>query len=433
MPDIFERLLKNQGPLGQHRERAHGYFAFPKLEGDIGSRMKFHGKEMIVWSLNNYLGLANHPEVRKADADGAKEFGLALPMGARMMSGNSNNHEQLEKELAEFESKEDAALLNYGYQGMVSIIDTLCSRHDIIVYDAESHACIIDGLRLHPGHRYVYKHNDIADLEKQLQRSTSVIEKQKAGGILVITEGVFGMAGDQGKLKEITALKDLYQFRILLDDAHGFGTLGETGAGAGEEQGCQNKIDLYFSTFAKSMASIGAFVAGDKNIIDYIRYNIRSQIFAKSLPMPLVIGNLKRLELLRTQPHLKEKLWENARKLQQGLKDRGFDIGKTDSVVTPVYMQGDVPEATAMVMDLRENYKIFCSIVIYPVIPKGHIIYRLIPTAIHTDEDIEMTLKAFSETKKKLDSGVYKMDDIPVLTEITDKRFEYMLDRPKNK
>ena len=433
MPDIFERLLKNQGPLGQHRERAHGYFAFPKLEGDIGSRMKFHGKEMIIWSLNNYLGLANHPEVRKADADGAKEFGLALPMGARMMSGNSNNHEQLEKELAEFESKEDAALLNYGYQGMVSIIDTLCSRHDIIVYDAESHACIIDGLRLHPGHRYVYKHNDIADLEKQLQRSTSVIEKQKAGGILVITEGVFGMAGDQGKLKEITALKDLYQFRILLDDAHGFGTLGETGAGAGEEQGCQNKIDLYFSTFAKSMASIGAFVAGDKNIIDYIRYNIRSQIFAKSLPMPLVIGNLKRLELLRTQPHLKEKLWENARKLQQGLKDRGFDIGKTDSVVTPVYMQGDVPEATAMVMDLRENYKIFCSIVIYPVIPKGHIIYRLIPTAIHTDEDIEMTLKAFSETKKKLDSGVYKMDDIPVLTEITDKRFEYMLDRPKNK
>ena len=274
MPDIFERLLKNQGPLGQHRERAHGYFAFPKLEGDIGSRMKFHGKEMIVWSLNNYLGLANHPEVRKADADGAKEFGLALPMGARMMSGNSNNHEQLEKELAEFESKEDAALLNYGYQGMVSIIDTLCSRHDIIVYDAESHACIIDGLRLHPGHRYVYKHNDIADLEKQLQRSTSVIEKQKAGGILVITEGVFGMAGDQGKLKEITALKDLYQFRILLDDAHGFGTLGETGAGAGEEQGCQNKIDLYFSTFAKSMASIGAFVAGDKNIIDYIRYKV---------------------------------------------------------------------------------------------------------------------------------------------------------------
>ena len=433
MADIFERLLKNQGPLGQHRERAHGYFAFPKLEGDIANRMTFRGKEMIVWSLNNYLGLANHPEVRKADADGAKEFGLALPMGARMMSGNSNYHEQLENELAAFEKKEDATLLNYGYQGMVSIIDALCSRHDIIVYDAESHACIIDGLRLHPGHRYVFKHNDMIDFEKQLQRSVAVIEKQKAGGILVITEGVFGMAGDQGKLKEITALKDKYNFRILLDDAHGFGTLGKTGAGAGEEQGCQDEIDLYFSTFAKSMASIGAFLAGDKNIIDYIRYNIRSQIFAKSLPMPLVIGNLKRLELLRTQPHLKDKLWENAMKLQQGLKDRGFDIGKTDSVVTPVYMQGDVPEATAMVMDLRENYQIFCSIVIFPVIPKGHIIYRLIPTAVHTDEDIELTLQAFSETKKKLDAGDYKVEKIPDMAEVSSKRFDYMLDKLKNK
>ena len=308
MADIFERLVKNYGPIGQHRERAHGYFAFPKLEGEIGSRMKFRGKEVIVWSLNNYLGLANHPEVRKADADAAKQFGLASPMGARMMSGNSNYHEQLEKELAEFEGKEDACLLNFGYQGMVSIIDALCSRHDVIVYDAESHACIIDGVRLHPGHRYVFKHNDVEDLEKQLQRATALIEKQNAGGILVITEGVFGMAGDQGKLKEIAALKDKYQFRLLVDDAHGFGTLGKTGAGAGEEQGVQDQIDLYFSTFAKSMASIGAFVAGEHQIIDYIRYNIRSQIFAKSLPLPLTIGNLKRLELLRTQPQLKEKI-----------------------------------------------------------------------------------------------------------------------------
>ncbi len=418
MADIFERLLKNYGPLGQHRERAHGYFAFPKLEGEIGSHMKFRGKEMIVWSLNNYLGLANHPEVRKADASAAAAFGLALPMGARMMSGNSNNHEQLERELAAFEEKEDAILLNFGYQGMVSLIDVLCSRHDIIIYDAESHACIIDGLRLHPGHRYVFKHNDMADCEKQLQRATALIEKQKAGGILLITEGVFGMAGDQGKLKEIAALKEKYEFRLLLDDAHGFGTLGKTGAGAGEEQGVQDEIDLYFSTFAKSMASIGAFIAGDKNIIDYIRYNIRSQIFAKSLPMPLVIGNLKRLELLRTQPQLKNKLWENARKLQNGLKEKGFDIGKTDSVVTPVYMTGGVEEATAMVMDLRENYTIFCSIVVYPVIPKGHIIYRLIPTAIHTDDDIQLTLKAFEETKKKLDAGEYKAEAIPDMAEI---------------
>src|SRR5687767_6965597 len=337
MADIFKRLLKNAGPIGQHRKRAHGYFAFPKLEGEISSRMKFRGKDMIVWSLNNYLGLANHPEVRKADAEGAAQFGLALPMGARMMSGNSNFHEQLEAELAAFEAKEDAALLNFGYQGMVSIIDTLCGRHDVIVYDAESHACIIDGLRLHPGHRYVFKHNDVEDLEKQLQRSTALIEKQKAGGILVITEGVFGMAGDQGRLKEIADLKDKYQFRLLVDDAHGFGTLGKTGAGAGEEQGCQEQIDLYFSTFAKSMASIGAFVSGERNIIDYIRYNIRSQIFAKSLPMPIVIGNMKRLELLRTHSELKEMLWKNASKLQSGLKERGFDIGKTDSVVTPVY------------------------------------------------------------------------------------------------
>jgi glycine C-acetyltransferase len=421
MADIFDRLLKNYGPIGQHRDRAHGYFAFPKLEGEIGSRMTFRGSEVIVWSLNNYLGLANHPEVRKADAAAAAQYGLALPMGARMMSGNSNLHEQLEAELAEFEGKEDAALLNYGYQGMVSIIDVLCSRHDVIVYDAESHACIIDGLRLHPGHRYVYKHNDMEDFEKQLERAASLIERQKTGGILVITEGVFGMAGDQGKLKEIVALKQKYSFRLLVDDAHGFGTLGKTGAGAGEEQGVQDKIDLYFSTFAKSMASIGAFVAGDHKIVDYIRYNIRSQIFAKSLPMPLVIGNLKRLELLKTQPELRSKLWENARKLQKGLRERGFDIGTTNSVVTPVYMKGGVEEATAMVMDLRENYRIFCSIVVYPVIPKGHIIYRLIPTASHTHEDIQATLEAFTAVKEKLDRGDYKVAEIPDMAEKHEK------------
>lgn len=417
MADIFEKLIKNYGPIGQHRERAHGYFAFPKLEGEIGSRMKFRGKDMIVWSLNNYLGLANHPEIRKVDADASREFGLALPMGARMMSGNSNYHEQLERELAAFEGKEDAILMNFGYQGIMSAIDAICGRHDVIVYDAESHACIIDGLRLHPGHRYVFKHNDVEDCEKQLQRATALVEKQKSGGILVITEGVFGMAGDQGKLKEIAALKDKYEFRLLVDDAHGFGTLGKTGAGAGEEQGCQDAIDLYFSTFAKSMASIGAFMAGPKIIVDYIRYNIRSQIFAKSLPMPLVIGNLKRLDMLRTMPELKDKLWENARKLQDGLKERGFDIGKTDSPVTPVYMKGGVEEATAMVMDLRENYHIFCSIVVYPVIPKGHIIYRLIPTAAHTDADIQETLKAFTETKAKLDAGAYKAEAIPDMAE----------------
>jgi glycine C-acetyltransferase len=380
--------------------------------------MKFRGKDMVVWSLNNYLGLANHPEVRKADADAAAQFGLAYPMGARMMSGNSNYHEQLESELAEFEGKEDAILMNFGYQGIMSAIDAICNRHDVIVYDAESHACIIDGLRLHPGHRYVFKHNDLEDFCKQMDRATQLIEKQKTGGILVITEGVFGMAGDQGKLIEIVDLKSKYQFRLLVDDAHGFGTLGKTGAGAGEEQGCQDGIDLYFSTFAKSMASIGAFMAGDKDIIDFIRYNIRSQIFAKSLPMPIVLGNLKRLELLRTQPQLKDKLWSNAMKLQKGLKERGFDIGNTNTMVTPVYMKGGVEEATAMVTDLREHYRIFCSIVVYPVIPKGHIIYRLIPTAAHTDQDIEETLHAFSETKAKLDAGAYRVEMIPDMAEV---------------
>ncbi len=413
MADIFERLIKNYGPIGQYRERAHGYFAFPKLEGEIGSKMKFRGQEMIVWSLNNYLGLANHPEVRKADADASAKYGLALPMGARMMSGNSDLHEQLEKELAAFEFKEDAILMNYGYQGIMSAIDALCGRHDVVVYDAECHACIIDGLRMIPGHRFVFKHNDVEDCEKQLVRAQALVDKQASGGILVITEGVFGMAGDQGKIKEIAALKKKIAFRLLVDDAHGFGTLGKTGAGAGEEQGCQDDIDLYFSTFAKSMASIGAFMAGPRTIIDYIRYNIRSQIFAKSLPMPYVVGNLKRLELLRSKPELKAKLWKNALALQNGLKEKGFDIGKTDSVVTPVYMKGGVEEATAMVMDIRENYKIFCSIVVYPVIPKGHIIYRLIPTADHTQEEIDLTLKAFSETKAKLDAGKYQSDLIP--------------------
>ena len=412
MADIFDRLIKNYGPIGQHRERAHGYFAFPKLEGEVSSKMKFRGQEMIVWSLNNYLGLANHPEVRKADADASAQYGLALPMGARMMSGNSDLHEQLEKELAEFVHKEDSILMNYGYQGIMSAIDSICGRHDVVVYDAECHACIIDALRMIPGHRFVFKHNDVEDCEKQLFRAQALADKQ-GGGILVITEGVFGMAGDQGRLKEIAALKKKVPFRLLVDDAHGFGTLGETGAGAGEAQGCQDEIDLYFSTFAKSMASIGAFMAGPRTIIDYIRYNIRSQIFAKSLPMPYVVGNLKRLELLRSTPELKANLWKNALALQNGLKEKGFDIGKTDSVVTPVYMKGGVEEATAMVMDIRENYKIFCSIVVYPVIPKGHIIYRLIPTAVHTQEEIDLTLKAFSETKAKLDAGAYKVAEIP--------------------
>jgi glycine C-acetyltransferase len=416
MADVFAKLVEDGGPLGQHMDRAHGYFAFPKLEGELGPRMTFRGKEMIVWSLNNYLGLVNHPEVRRVDTEGAALYGLGNPMGARMMSGNTSKHDELERVISEFTGREDTMLLNFGYQGIMSSIDALVNRRDVIVYDAQSHACIVDGVRLHMGQRYAYKHNDIEDCEKQLQRATEIANKN-GGGILLITEGVFGMDGEQGLLKEIVALKDKYEFRILIDDAHGFGYMGPDGAGADSAQGCQEGIDLYFSTFVKSLGSIGAFISGPKKILNYLRYNTRSQIFAKSLPLAIVHGMLARMEMIKTMPELREKLWYNVNRLQEGLKARGFNIGSTNSPVTPIYMKGDVPEATSMVMDLRENYHIFCSIVIYPVIPKGDIIYRIIPTAVHTDEDIDLTLKAFEETKKKLDEGAYKAEKIPNMAE----------------
>jgi glycine C-acetyltransferase len=406
--DLFDKITSSMGgPLGQHQKWSHGYFSYPKLEGEIGPHMQFNGKEHLVWSLNNYLGLANHPEVREADAKAAADYGMAYPMGARMMSGNSTHHEELENGLAEFVGKEDAFLLNYGYQGMVSIIDSLVSRNDVIVYDAESHACIIDGLRMHMGKRFVYQHNDLESCEKQLERATKLVE-QSGGGILLITEGVFGMSGAQGKLKEIIDLKSKFDFRILVDDAHGFGTMGKTGAGTHEAQDCVEGVDVYFGTFAKSMAGIGGFVAGDKYIIDYLRYNMRSQIFAKALPMPMVVGLKKRFELLKSQPQLREKLWQICTALQTGLKERGFDIGVTNTMVTPVFLKGDLYEATALTRDLRENYGIFCSIVIYPVIPKGLILLRLIPTATHSLEDVQRTLDAYSEMGEKLKAGHYR-------------------------
>ncbi|MEK9851727.1 MAG: aminotransferase class I/II-fold pyridoxal phosphate-dependent enzyme [Flavobacteriaceae bacterium] len=407
MRDLFERIHENKGPLGKWASQAEGYFVFPKLEGPISNRMKFKGKEVITWSVNDYLGLANLPEIRKADEEAAAEYGSAYPMGARMMSGHTDLHEQLEKELAAFVDKEAAYLLNFGYQGILSTVDTLVSKDDVIVYDVDAHACIVDGVRLHLGKRFTYKHNDVESLEKNLQRATKVAE-QTGGGILVISEGVFGMRGEQGRLKEIAALKSKYNFRFLVDDAHGFGTLGENGKGAGNEQGIQDQIDVYFATFAKSMASTGAFVAADQEIIDYLKYNMRSQMFAKSLQMQLVKGALKRLDLLRNRPELKAKLWENVNALQNGLKEKGFDIGTTQSCVTPVYLKGSIPEAMALVKDLRENYGIFCSIVVYPVIPKGLILLRLIPTATHTLEDVQITLDAFAGIREKLENGTYK-------------------------
>jgi glycine C-acetyltransferase len=399
------------GPLGKYMKEAHGYFTFPKLEGEISPKMNFRGKEVLTWSLNNYIGLANHPEVRETDAQAAKDYGMAYPMGARMMSGQTKHHEDLENKLAEFVGKKDAFLLNYGYQGMVSIIDTLVNRNDVIVYDSESHACILDGLRLHMGKRYVYPHNEIDKLEKQLQRATKLAEKN-CGGILVITEGVFGMAGDLGRLDEIVKLKKKYNFRLLVDDAHGFGTMGDTGAGTGEHFGVQDEIDVYFATFAKSMAGIGAFVASEEPIVNYFRYNMRSQTFAKSLPMPMVIGAEKRLELLKNKPELREQLWTIVNRLQNGLKEAGFNLGNTESPVTPVYLSGSVPEGTNIIMDLRENYNIFCSIVAYPVIPKGELLIRLIPTAMHSIEDVDYTIKAFKEVHKKLDAGEYQGEHI---------------------
>jgi glycine C-acetyltransferase len=404
--DIFEKIKTDKGNLGQYQKEAHGYFSFPKLEGEIGPRMRFRGKEVLNWSLNNYCGLANHPEVRQADAEATAQYGLAYPMGARMMSGQTSKHEELEKQLAAFESKPDSFLLNYGYQGMISIIDAICGRNDVIVYDAEAHACILDGVRLHIGKRFVFQHNDMDSLRKQLGHATSLVQKT-GGGILVITEGVFGMAGDLGQLDKIAAMKSEFSFRLLVDDAHGFGTMGPTGAGVGEHFGVQDQIDMYFGTFAKSMAGIGAFIAAKEEVCDFLRYTMRSQIFAKSLPIAMVIGLLKRLELIKTQPQIRENLWTIVEALQKGLKEENFDLGVTNSPVTPVYLSGSVPEGTNVIMDLRENYNIFCSIVIYPVIPKGQLLLRLIPTASHTLEDVEYTIKAFSEVRKKLEAGKY--------------------------
>jgi len=404
--DIFEKIKKNRGSLGQYQDFGHGYFAFPKLEGEIVPHMKFRGKEVLTWSLNNYLGLANQPEIRKVDAEAAAQYGLASPMGARMMSGHTSTHEKFEEMATRFVHKEDAYLLNFGYQGMVSIIDALVDRHDVIVYDSESHACIMDGLRLHMGKRFVFPHNDMESCEKQLQRAQKITE-ETGGGILVITEGVFGMAGDLGKLDKIAALKKKYQFRFLVDDAHGFGTMGATGSGTGEHFGVQDQVDLYFATFAKSMAGIGAFIASTKDVINYLRYNLRSQIYAKSLPMAMTLGAIKRLEFIQVHPEQKEKLWTIVRALQKGLRDAGLNLGKTESPVTPVFMKSGVPQATHMIYDLRENFGIFCSVVVYPVVPRDVVMLRLIPTASHTLEDVDYTIKAFKKIKEKVDNNEY--------------------------
>ena len=396
--DLFDKINHRHGPLKDYAASSEGYYMFPKLEGELGPRMNFKGKEVIMWSINDYLGLGNNPEVRRRDAESAAKWGLSYPMGSRMMSGHTHKHEQFQNEIAEFEGKEAAFLLNYGYQGVVSIIQSLVDRHDVIVYDYESHACIVDGVSLHLGKRFVYDHNDMGSLKKQLERAEKVIATT-GGAILVISEGVFGMRGDQGKLKEIVALKKDFSFRLFIDDAHGFGTLGPQGQGASYEQGVQDEIDIYFATFAKSFASIGAFVTSTKEVIMHLQYTMRSQIFAKSLPMPMVEGALYKLQLLRESTEHKDKLWIIANALQKGLTKIGYNIGNTNSAVTPVYLKGTIDDARKIVEEMREKYGVFTSMVVYPVIPKGMIVLRIIPTAVHTMKEVDETLAVFEKMK----------------------------------
>lgn len=412
MKDIFERLKESSGgPIGQYREKADGYFAFPKLEGELGPHMRFNGKEVLCWSINNYLGLANHPEIRKVDGEAATRWGMAYPMGSRMMTGQTALHEKLERELADFEKKEAAFEFNFGYQGILSTIDSLVCRHDVIVYDAEAHACLRDGIRLHIGKSIKFRHNDIVDCEKVLAKACAMADHQ-GGGVLLITEGVFGMTGALGILDQIAALKKKYDFRILIDDAHGFGVMGPNGRGTSEHFGVMDEIDIYIGAYAKSMATIGGFVATDKDIVTYLRYNMRSQMYAKSLPMPIVEGCLKRLEIIRSEEgdQLRAKLWQVTRTLQDGFRNLGYDIGPSEACVTPVFLQCGVNQAANIAMDLRENYNIFCSIVTYPVIPPGMLIFRIIPTAAHSMEDVNYTLNAFREIKEKLAKGEYDKD-----------------------
>ena len=407
--DIFDRIRKSTGgPIGQYRDKAEGYFAFPRLEGDLGPHMKFNGQEVLCWSLNNYLGLANHPEIRKVDAEASARWGLAYPMGSRMMTGQTHLHEELERRLAAFEKKEAAFEFNFGYQGIVSTIDALVGRHDVIVYDAEDHACLLDGIRLHIGSKYKFRHNDIKDCERVLAKACAEADAN-GGGVLLITEGVFGMTGALGILDQIAALKKKYSFRIMIDDAHGFGVMGPNGRGTSEHFGVMDEIDIYIGAYAKSMAIIGGFVASDKDIIDYLKYNMRSQIYAKSLPMPIVEGCLKRLEIIDSPEgdERRAQLWKVTRRLQEGFRELGFDIGPAEACVTPVHVKAGVNQASNIAVALREEYHIFCSVVIYPVIPPGMVIFRVIPTAAHSMEDVERTLEAFRDMKERLDRGEF--------------------------
>ena len=407
--DLFDKLNSRNSPLGPFTSDGYGYYTFPRLEGPIGPEMTFNGKPVVVWSVNDYLGIANNPVIRDYDAKVAAEYGFSTPMGARLMTGNSRQHEALEEELADFVHKPAAFLLNYGYQGISSMIQSLVSRNDFLIYDELSHACIVDGKQLAVCKKYVYKHNDICSLEKQLERVSKIARPDS--GILVITEGVFGMTGDLGKLREIVDLKKKYDFRLLVDDAHGLGTMGKDGSGTGTHLGCQDGIDLYFGTFAKSVALIGAFVATKPEVVTFLRANVRSQIFAKSLPMPIVLSARKRIAMIREHQEWRDQLWNNTLQLRKGLREIGYNVLPSESPVTPVLTKGSTDLAQTFMRILREDHGIFVSGVTYPVVPKGLVLLRLIPTANHTADHINRTITAFEAIRPVVLEAQEKMEE----------------------
>lgn len=405
--DLFDKLENRPSPLGPFTSAGYGYYTFPKLEGPLGPEMKFNGKDMVVWSINDYLGVGSNEKIKQIDAEATAKYSLSAPMGARLMTGNSDEHEALEKELAAFVHKEDAQLLNFGYQGIMSVIHALVDRNDYLIYDELSHACIVDGKQLAMADKSVFKHNDIESFKKQLYRAAA--KKKDNSSILVVTEGVFGMTGDLGILPEIIKLKEEVPFRLLVDDAHGFGTLGHDGSGTGTQLECQDGIDVYFGTFAKAVALVGAFVASEPRVIQFLKANVRSQIFAKSLPMPIVATARERLKMIRQHPEWREKLWSNTLKLREGLIKIGYNVLPSESPVTPVLTQGSTDLCQDIMRIMREEHGIFVSGVAYPVVPKGVVLIRLIPTAAHNDEHIEKTLTAFEAIKGFVEAEASKI------------------------
>ncbi|MCH9633796.1 MAG: 8-amino-7-oxononanoate synthase/2-amino-3-ketobutyrate coenzyme A ligase [Chlamydiae bacterium] len=400
--DLFHKCYQKEGLFSNVREGKDNYYAQPILEGPLGPHMTFNGQKMIVWSINDYLGLAGHPEPTARAKEVLEAFGTAYPMGARLMSGFTQNHQTFEAKLAKFAQKESALLFNYGYLGVLGVITSIMGPRDTVIIDHDSHACIVDGAKLATTRRNqfrVFRHNDMDHLEKILKS----INQDRKGGILIVTDGIYGMTGEVAPLKEICALKEKYNARLLVDDAHGIGIMGATGRGTGEHLGVQDKIDLYFSTFAKCFAGIGGFVAGDKEIIEHITWNARPVIFAKNLPLIYSDSLSATLDVIEREPERREKLWEIATYMQRRFKEEGFDIGNTTSPITPVFLSISGLEAIKDAIHiLREEFHIFASGVMYPVVPRGVFLLRLVPSCRHTFDDVNKTIEAFIQIKERI-------------------------------